>query len=220
MLGLALKSQGRFREALGSYRQGHELGSKRPGWGYPSADWISECRRLLVLDRLLRRILAGEAEPANATEGLELAWLCQQPYKRLHRTGVRLAADAFAAEPQLANDLRQQQRYNAACSAALAAAGQAEDAKTLPDKLVSALRQQALRWLRADLALYARLAEQDNPAMKKVVGQRLTHWQQDADLASVRDKDALARLPADERAAWRRLWAEVKHLLDHIQPSK
>jgi tetratricopeptide (TPR) repeat protein len=215
-LGIALEFQGRFREALAALRKGHELGSKKPGWFLPSAFWLGQCRRLLVVDRLLQRVLDGDAEPANASEGLELALLCQKPYKRLHRTAVRLLADSFATDAKRANDLTTQHRYAAACSAALAAAGQAEDSRNLPDKLVSALRHQALRWLQDDLARYAQLARQDNPAMKKLVVQRLLRWQQAADLASVRDKDGLAPLPEDERKDWQQLWADVEGLLKKV----
>jgi hypothetical protein len=42
--------------------------------------------------------------------------------------------------------------------------------------------------------------------------QRLTHWQQDPDLAGIRDKDALAKLPEGERADWLKLWADVEAL--------
>jgi hypothetical protein len=35
----------------------------------------------------------------------------------------------------------------------------------------------------------------------------------DSDLTSVRRETALAKLPAEEQAAWRRLWAEVDGLL-------
>jgi hypothetical protein len=45
----------------------------------------------------------------------------------------------------------------------------------------------------------------------------LRHWQKDADLASVRDKDALDQLPAAERDAWQRLWADVAALLKRAQ---
>ena len=43
--------------------------------------------------------------------------------------------------------------------------------------------------------------------------QRLAHWQQDTDLASVRDQEGLAKLPEDERQQWRRLWDDVAALL-------
>jgi hypothetical protein len=52
---------------------------------------------------------------------------------------------------------------------------------------------------------------------KPTVRQRLAHWLRDADLASVRDSEALAWLPAGEQAAWRQLWSEVADLLNKAQ---
>jgi hypothetical protein len=73
--------------------------------------------------------------------------------------------------------------------------------------------RRTLRWLRAALDAYARLLRRGNPALRKAVGQRLGHWQKDPDLAPVRERAALAKLPADERTQWRDLWAEVDALL-------
>jgi hypothetical protein len=42
------------------------------------------------------------------------------------------------------------------------------------------------------------------------------HWQKDPDLASVRDRSALDRLPEHERAAWQALWREVDELLSRV----
>src|SRR5262249_45116704 len=155
-LGHALRNQGRFADALASLRKGHELGRKHRGWPYPSAQWVAQCNRLIELDRKLPDIVSKNARPASAGEALEFAVLCQHPAKRLHASAVRLAAAAFTDRPKLADDLRKQHRYNAACSAALAAAGLAEDAKNLPDAARKKLRQQALAWLRGDLAVYAK----------------------------------------------------------------
>src|SRR5262249_14918656 len=141
-------------------------------------------------------------------------------YKRLYAAAARLYAEAFAADPKLAADLQQQHRYSAARSAALAAAGQADDAKQLPDKAAVMLRQQALSWLRDDLALYAKPAERDEAKAKEFVRQGLAHWQQAADLASVRDPAALDGLADDERAAWRRLWADVDTLRQKVEQPK
>jgi hypothetical protein len=47
----------------------------------------------------------------------------------------------------------------------------------------------------------------------------LRHWQTDADLAGVRDADALAALPESERAAWRALWTRVDALLARTRGS-
>jgi tetratricopeptide (TPR) repeat protein/serine/threonine protein kinase len=46
-LGHALREQGRLDEALAELRRGHELGTKRPGWSYPSAEWVAECEALI-----------------------------------------------------------------------------------------------------------------------------------------------------------------------------
>ena len=96
--------------------------------------------------------------------------------------------------------------------AALAAAGQGEDAGRLPDRGVLTLRRQALRWLRADLAAYTQLAGRDDPKLKQAIRQRLGHWRKDADLAPVRDAEALNKLPGYERDVWRQLWADVDAL--------
>ncbi len=109
-------------------------------------------------------------------------------------------------------DLNKQHRYNAACSAALAAAGQGEDARLLPDKVVVMFRRWALGWLRDDLRALAQLAEQNNPAVKQAIQQRMAHWWNDPDLACVRDRSALDRLSDQERAAWRSLWRDVDEL--------
>jgi Flp pilus assembly protein TadD len=219
-LGHAVREQGRFTEALEELRRGHALGSQRPGWRYPSADWVRQCERLVELDRQLPAVLRGEAEPATPSEWLELAALCQRPCKRRHTAAARLYAGAFAADPKLAADLRQQHRYTAACSAALAAAGQGGDAERLPDKVIVMLRRQALRWLRADLALYEKMAGRDEAAARQTVRPRMHHWQQHADLATVRDPAALAQLPEDERQAWRQLWDEVAALLQKVEGTK
>jgi serine/threonine-protein kinase len=174
---------------------------------------LASCRRLVEVEQGLTAFLDGKAGPASAGERLEWASLCQLPGKRLHATAARLAADAFTAVPRLANDLQRQHRYQAACSAALAAAGQAEDARLLPDSVADKLRLRAFRWLQADLALYAKLSERDDPKMKQAVGQRLAHWRANTDLASVRDRSGLDRLDTDERQQWQRLWQQVDAIL-------
>ena len=50
--------------------------------------------------------------------------------------------------------------------------------------------------------------------------QTLTHWRADPDLTGVRDQDALAKLPEDERAKWQELWGEVDGLLQRVGDKK
>ena len=215
-LGKAYRQQGRFADALTALKRGHELGSKNPGWPHPSGQWVRIVEQLIALDDKLAKFLKGEAEPTDAAELLALGQLCQQ-YKQQHSVAARFYADAFAADPQLAADLQQQHRYNAACCAALASAGKAEDAKNLPDKVVLTLRRQALRWLWADLALYAKLAERDDPKVIEALREQLGHWQKDDDLVTVRGKDAMNRLPDDERGQWRQLWQDVAVVLKKLE---
>jgi serine/threonine protein kinase/Flp pilus assembly protein TadD len=49
-VGAILRQQGEFAEALAALKRGHELGSRRPDWSYPSAQWVEECRRLVERD--------------------------------------------------------------------------------------------------------------------------------------------------------------------------
>jgi hypothetical protein len=48
-----------------------------------------------------------------------------------------------------------------------------------------------------------------NPDSNAAVAKTLRSWQNDADLACVRDARALANLPSEEQAAWQRLWAGI-----------
>jgi tetratricopeptide (TPR) repeat protein len=210
-LGSALQGQGRFAESLAAYRRGHALGTKQPGWPYPSAQWVREAESMADMEAKLPAFLKGEYQPKDAAGLATLAHVCRG--KKLLAAAARLFADAFAADPKVADDLNAQHRYIAACSASIAAASQGDDAARLDDKERTRLRKQALDWLRADLALRSKQLEAGKPADRSQVQSTLRHWQQDSDLASVRDTAALAKLPADERKACAQLWADVAALL-------
>ena len=77
-LGLVLRGQGQFKESLAAYRHGHELGSKRSGWRYPSLQWFRTAERLVESGEKAPAVLQGEAARANAGDALALAWMCQQ----------------------------------------------------------------------------------------------------------------------------------------------
>ena len=50
----------------------------------------------------------------------------------------------------------------------------------------------------------------------------MKHWQQDSDLAGLRDAGGLKTLPEAEREGWKALWAQVDELLAKAskQPDK
>jgi hypothetical protein len=217
-LGLALRDQGSFRQALEALQRAHELGSKRDHWTYPTAQWVDECRSLLRLDDQLAAILAGQAQPVDAKHRVALAEMCTRPHRRLHGRAVQFYAEAFAAEPGLADDQSAARRYDAACCAALAASGRAKDAEKADETQRAGWRKQALDWLRADLAHWVKRRASGKPEDRKAVEATSRHWQGDSDLAGVRDKAALDKLPTDEQAAWRQFWAEVAALQERVVP--
>jgi hypothetical protein len=210
-LAQVYRRQGRFEEAVNVLKRGHELGSRKVGWPYPSAQWLRETEHLLALDRNLAAIQRGAARPGSAAERIELAKLCHE-YKKWYAAAARFCAGAFAAEPKLIDDLRTHNRYNAACSAALAGCGQGDDAANLDEKERARLRQQAIEWLRADLAAWTQMLDKEPEKARASVHQTLQHWQQDADFAGVRG-DGLAKLPEAERNPWQQLWADVEQTL-------
>jgi tetratricopeptide (TPR) repeat protein len=206
-LGFALQRRGQFAEALASLRRGHEQGSKQPGWTSPSAQWVRDAERLVELEPKLKAVLQGEGRPANEKERLELANLCG--LKQHPADAARLFAEAFAADPQLVEDLKAFHRYNGACYAALAGCGRGEDAAKLDDQEKARLRRQALDWLKADLASRT---QQLTGEKRQEARTLLQHWKNHPDLSGVRG-EALSKLPEAERAAWKELWGEVDALL-------
>jgi hypothetical protein len=120
----------------------------------------------------------------------------------------------------MADDMNAQNRYNAACVAALAGSGQSKDDPPLDDSTKARWRKQCLAWLKSDLAAWSKITESGNPNTKTSVARTLQHWKNDADLAGLRDSAALAKLPQDEQKACRTLWAKVDTLLAKVQGPK
>ncbi len=166
----------------------------------------------------LSAFLKGEYQPKDNSERLELFDSCR--FRKRYLSASRLYADALAADPKLADDALSSNRYNAACSAARAGCGQGEDAKDLDVKERTRWHKQALDWLRADLDLRAKQLDGDKPEERQAAAATLQHWQQDSDLAGLRDAAELAKLPADEQEACKKLWADVHAVLDKADAKK
>ncbi len=85
--------------------------------------------------------------------------------------------------------------------------------KPLTDADRANLRNQARAWLEAELATWTKLLGSANAQQRQAIAATLKHWQQDTDLAGVRDEAALDQLPAAERKAWKSFWAKVDALV-------
>jgi serine/threonine-protein kinase len=211
-LGTALRDGGRFADAVKALRRSHDLGSRAKEWKYPSAKALKECERLASLDARLPAVLKGDGRPADAAERAEFAFLCYQ-YRRRYATAAGWFAEAFAADPALADDLAAGHRYDAACAAVLASRGEGADALASATERAR-WRRQARDWLRADLAAWR--TEAADPAHRAAARDKLKRWQGEGDLAGVREASELAQLPEEEQAEWKRLWDDVDALLKKV----
>jgi tetratricopeptide (TPR) repeat protein/serine/threonine protein kinase len=208
-LGHVLLKLGRPSAALAAFRRGHELGTRTPGWGLPSADWVKAAEHFVKLEGRLPSLLLGEAVPRDNEERLTLVDLCRT--RKLHAAAAGLYAEALARDPRLADDWRAAHRYHAACQAALAGSRVGDDAAKLEDRECARLRRQALDWLRASLEAYRKLLT-SSPGERPAIAAQLQQWLQGPGLAVVRDPSPLGKLPEAERGDWQRLWEEVKAL--------
>ncbi len=209
--GVLLENQGRLEEALAEYRKAVQLPNER---GHAARN-LKRLEPLVARIARLEAVRKGEVKPRGAAECLELAQLATS--RKHWRLATRLYDNAFTDKPDLSGDLKSWNRYNAACAAALAAAGHGIDADKLDDKERGRLRQQALTWLRADLALWGKRLASGAGRDRQELSRVLQHWQRDSDFASVRGTAAIAKLPTAQQEPWRTLWADVALVLKKVQ---
>jgi tetratricopeptide (TPR) repeat protein len=206
-LGWLLRDLGQLTEALDAFQRGHEEGSRKPGWSYPSAQWVRQAERLVELDSKFARFLEGRDKLASAPEQVEFAQMCR--LKKHFATAARFCREAFASEPRFAESVPAGFRYQAACCAAQAAGGQGPEAARLEERERGLWRQQALDWLRADLTWWGKRLAETNAQGRATIAQHMQRWLAEDNLAGVRDRAGLATLPEGERKQWQHFWAEV-----------
>jgi Flp pilus assembly protein TadD len=208
-LGFALQDKGDLEGAIAEFQEALRLDPKY----LPALANLPRAERMRALLSRLPAVLAGQAKPETPDEACAFARLCAQPFQKRYAAAARLFDRAFTADPKLAADLQAGHRYNAACYAVRAAVGEGIDAPpAAADR--AALRQKALGWLRADLALRQKQAAATDAADRRTAAAKLAqHWLADTDLAGMREPQPLAKLPAAERAEWEQLWADVKATL-------
>jgi tetratricopeptide (TPR) repeat protein len=210
-LGLVFRSRDQFAEAIAELRKARDLAKANPAFAQRLERDLTTTERQASLSARVAEVLAGKLKPANAAETLGFAQLCY--HKKLHGASARLWAEAFGAQPKLADDLPAQHRYNAACAAALAGCGQGKEDPPLDEATRARWRKQALDWLKADLAAWSKVVGSGSPQARSFASQMLHHWKVDHDLAGIRDEAAQAKLPEAEQKACRALWVEVDALL-------
>jgi hypothetical protein len=124
------------------------------------------------------------------------------PPQTSYLAAVRFYEEAFTAAPSLADN--PDNRYSAACAAALAGCGQGKDSEKLPDGEYVRLRRQALNWLRADLVAWSQRLDKaaDQASSADRARKALQGCPTDPGFAGVRGPEALARRPEAECRPW------------------
>jgi serine/threonine-protein kinase len=199
VLALALHRGGQVEEArkmLAAAVLAHDWRSHRV---INQNDWLAHVLRReaegLILPNL-PAFLEGTYRPRDNDERLALLGVCQFTNRSLAL--ARLCADAFAADPTLAEDFRTGIRVAAARAAALIGCGSGADAARAEEPERARWRQQARQWLRADLAAWHQALDRD-PAGACVRAQVVAMWRGDPDLVGLFEPAELDRLPPDER---------------------
>jgi serine/threonine-protein kinase len=208
-LGMLLKEEGKFAEALELCTKAHDMGTKQGNWPYASIQWVNHCTTLIEIEKILPAFLDGKEQSKDVRTVLHVGQVCY--YKKLPAAAVRFYEDAFNLDNTKA---KSGHGYLAACAAVLVASGQAKDAGPLNKEDKVKLRTQALSWLTMSLEGQRHRAKTD-PSAKLDIHHQLAHWLGDAALASVRDP-ALAQLPEPERQAWQDLWAELNKTIKEL----
>jgi eukaryotic-like serine/threonine-protein kinase len=210
-LGIALSSRGEFTEAIAVLREARDKAETDLRLRRRIESELAETEREASLAARLPDVLAGKLKPVDAAESLGFAKFCHE--KELFGASARLWTEAFQAHPKLSDDMQAQNRYNAACAAALAGCGHGKDDPPLDDAAKARWRKQAIECLQADLAAWSKAVEVGTPETRQSITKTLQHWKADSDLAGLRDHAALAKLPEAEQKACRALWAEVDAVL-------
>ena len=162
------------------------------------------CRELVEREGHLTEVLSGR-ERVTPLRSRQLASVCL--VKKRYGDAVRLFEEAFAAEPSLADDVVSASRFEAACAASRAA----EQANEAPER--ARLLNEAVTWLRADLAFWSRVLDGGNEPNRIQLLRAVYPWRSEASFALIRDPEAILAWPPEQQAQCRALWREVNALV-------
>jgi serine/threonine-protein kinase len=216
VLAMALKANGKDAEALKTLRAAVESYDWRASQVGDQDSWIRhvlrrEAERMIIPN--LPDFLENKYEPQENDERLALVGICQSTGRT--RALAKLYAAAFAASPDMGDDIRVNRRTMGALAAACAGCGRGLDAGDLDEAEKAKWRETALQWLRADLLSCSNEARKTKTARDRVV-KTMTRWEREPDLAGIRESSQIAKLPAGEQKQCLELWRDVSNALDDL----
>jgi tetratricopeptide (TPR) repeat protein len=209
LLGNALLCECRMPEALAEFRRAVQLNARLDAPAPPEptdASWFRQVQRWVQLDDRLPAVLGGEAQPRDAAERAEYAFVCR--FHELEATSAKWYGEAFARRP----DLVKQHRWDAAWAAILAGLGKGRDVGGLDERERARLRGQTRVWLREELDAWRQRLRTEPAKSRTELLYRINIWLTDPDLVGVRDEEPLGWLPEAERGEWEKLWRDLREL--------
>jgi serine/threonine protein kinase/Flp pilus assembly protein TadD len=212
-LAAVFDQQGRWADAVALLEREKEQLPEGDRYRKEYESDLALYRQRVELEGNLPAILSGEKEPKSVAQRLAAAELCLK--KKQYAAAVQLYQEAFSEQPAVADNLGKAYRFDAARAAACAAGGLDQGRPPAAAAQRARWREQALAWLRADLTLWGRRAQQVDPQVYPVIIRALAGWRHHVHLAGVSGA-ALGNLSPAEREAWGKLWADVDSLLQGL----
>jgi serine/threonine-protein kinase len=215
MLGHALLSLGRFREALPHCIRA--LKDRDPAYVRHRLH-LEDCPRLIELAADLEAIAGGGLEPADRHERILFAKLCF--YRGRFEAACRHFLTAFGDTPggtPLDRDalVRRRETLLLALRAACRTAGMRGGALTERER--DRWRGQALAWAEEMLRLAREGIERFPLAEPFLEAYPLLALLSEADFREIREEAGIAKLEPAEREACRELWREIRELWEWVR---
>ncbi len=205
-LGHALGGTGRHADALAAMERGHALGTKRPDWEYPSAQWLERQRHFAEAEARWVTLLAEGDEPDSWDERLGMAkWAIARGEAK---AGLALAESVLAAGDERLLAPSGVHLDLARAAVQLAAAAPAAERESLLARAQTAMQ--------VHVAAMGNVAKADAEA-RPAVAAHLRVLAYDEDFDAVRTEAGLAGLPAAMAGSWRRVWDELRAALAGLE---
>src|SRR5262249_49695206 len=207
-LGKELHRRKRFAEAEAAFGQALDAAPGDPEVWYFRGDCL---RRLNRADQSLACFREAFKRKDRNPEFLR-ALLAALTGRSAPAETARVYAALFEVEPAAAVNLTTGEREKAARAAVQGGTGQGDELLSPAEQ--EKLREQGLKWLRADLKLWQKEFDAGTPAAGDRVRGRMETWVSDPVLSPTRSPGLVFSLSPQERTEWLQFWSDVSDLAD------
>lgn len=199
-----------LRDSVASAKQAHALGTRKPGWPYPSAETIGDLERILeTFEAKLESARRGEAAAWSRPERVEVArFAAHEGWTAL---AARMFADVIREDPAA---LRTRMLgIDAGRAAARAAGGEGRDAGEVDAGERRRFRECVGPWLHADVRAFAHHLESAD-ADREGVAWLMRRLKVDPVFELVRGPAGAGSLTQREEEAWARIRDGIDEVLE------